>query len=83
MKLLRLCLLCLVCAAPLCALAADAGRYTIVDGDARVLRGVTWFVLVPGAALQEGDVLDVGAGAVVQVELARGALLSTGAPAGA
>jgi hypothetical protein len=83
MKLLRLCLLCLVCAAPLYAQAADAGRYTIVDGDARVLRGVTWFVLVPGAALQEGDVVDVGDGAMVQAELSRGAIVSIGGPAAA
>jgi hypothetical protein len=64
-------------------IAADAGRYTIVDGDARVLRGTTWFALVPGASVQEGDVVDVADGAIVQVELARGAAVSVGGPAAA
>jgi len=73
---LRLCLLLLCCIAPACAIAAEAGRYTLVDGDARVLRGTTWYALLPGAAVEEGDVLDLGSGAVVQVELARGAVVN-------
>lgn len=65
------------------AWAADAGLYTIVDGDARVLRGTTWYELVAGTPVQEGDVLDVAAGAVVQAELARGAILNVTGPSGA
>ena len=42
------------------ARATDSGIYTIVDGDVRVLRGATWFRLVPGARLLEGDVVEVG-----------------------
>jgi hypothetical protein len=78
---LRLCLLLLCCAVPACALAAEGGRYTIVDGDARVLRGTTWYGLLAGAAVEEGDVLDLGSGAVVQVELTRGAIVNAAGPA--
>ena len=77
----RLLLLVLVLAAR-GALAADAGIYTIVDGEARVLRGTTWFDLAAGAAVQEGDVVDVREGGLVQAELARGAILNVAGPAG-
>ncbi len=34
---------------------ADAGVVTILDGSARILRGVTWYKLVEGARVQDGD----------------------------
>jgi hypothetical protein len=63
--------------------AVDSGIYTLVDGDARVLRGVLWHRLVPGAQLLAGDVIDVPDKAQIQVELARGGALSLTGPAGA
>ena len=63
------------------AAAADAGIVTIVEGSARVLRGTVWYKLVPGAAFQEGDVIDVGDRAQVQVELAMGGVLNMVGPA--
>jgi hypothetical protein len=61
--------------------ASDAGIVTIVEGDARVLRGTTWQNLVPGAHVQESDLFDVGDGAHIQVELPRGGALSLFGPA--
>jgi len=82
-KLLRLALL-MVFAFVLPALpvrAMDSGIYTIVDGDVRVLRGATWFRLVPGTRLLEGDVIDVGEQGQAQLELTQGATLNAQGPA--
>ena len=54
------------------ASAADAGIYTIVDGDVRVLRGTTWYRLAPGARVQDGDIVDAGGLAQLQLELTDG-----------
>ena len=40
-----------------CAIAADAGTYSLVEGSARVLRDTTWYKLVPGARFREGDIV--------------------------
>lgn len=61
------------------AQAAERGIYTVVDGDARVLRGVTWFRLAPGARVEEGDVVE--ASELVQCELATGSALAMHGPA--
>jgi hypothetical protein len=61
--------------------AMDAGIYTIIDGDVRVLRGATWFRLVPGARLLEGDVIDVAGQGQAQLELTQGATLNAQGPA--
>ena len=61
--------------------AAERGIYTIVEGEARVLRGATWFRLAPGARAEDGDVIDAGERAQVQLELARGGTLSVQGPA--
>jgi len=63
------------------AQAAERGIYTLVDGDARVLRGVTWYALVPGARAEEGDVVDAGERAAVQLEFAQGGALNMQGPA--
>jgi hypothetical protein len=62
------------------ASAADAGIYTIVDGDARVLRGTKWFRLADGARMQDGDVIDVGERAQLQLEWTDGATLNLHGP---
>ena len=82
MKPLSLSLLFVLVLAARAAVAADAGVYAIVDGEARVLRGTTWFDLVAGAGVQEGDVIDVREGGLVQAELARGAIVNVAGPAG-
>lgn len=51
-----------------CACAAGRGVYTIVDGDARVLRKTTWYRLEAGARVEPGDVLDVPDPGQVQLE---------------
>jgi len=69
MHIVPLCLVALVLLAPAPAGAADAGVVTIADGTARVLRGSVWYKLVPGAPLQEGDVVDAGERTTVQIEV--------------
>lgn len=61
--------------------AADAGIYTIVDGDARVLRGPMWFRLVAGARAQEGDLVEVSGRGQVQLEMLHSGTLSAQGPA--
>jgi hypothetical protein len=61
--------LCLV--ASLCY-GADAGVVTVLDGEAKVLRGVTWYKLAEGARVQDGDVFEAGERTQIQLELARG-----------
>lgn len=62
-----------------CAIAADAGTYSIVEGSARVLRDTTWYKLVPGARFREGDIVAAGSGQI-QVELVMGGIFNLGAP---
>ena len=63
------------------AFAADVGVVTIAEGPARVLRGTVWYMLGPGAPFQEGDVIDAGDRAQVQVELVGGSTLNLVGPA--
>jgi len=49
---------------------------SIVDGDARVLRGTTWHKLVPGARLEDGDIVSAGERAQVHLELNAGGLVN-------
>jgi len=72
-------LLLALCAA--FAHAADRGVYTIVDGDARVLRATTWYRLEAGARAGNGDVIDAGERAYVQAELSGGGTLGIVGPA--
>ena len=61
--------------------AADAGIFTLVEGAARVLREAKWYKLAPGARIQEGDIVDAGDKAQVQIELAKGGALNLVGPA--
>ena len=72
-------LLLALCAYTACA--AERGIYTVVDGEARVLRKTTWYPLEPGARAEEGDVIDVGEHQQVQLELMHGTTLSIVGPA--
>jgi hypothetical protein len=60
---------------------ADWGVVTILDGNARVLRGVNWNRLTEGARLQDGDVIDAADRAQVQIEMAAGPIVSVVGPA--
>jgi len=55
---------------------ADVGVVTILDGNARVLRGVSWYKLIEGARMQDGDVIDAADHAQVQIELSAGPVVS-------
>ena len=63
------------------ARAAERGIYTVVDGDVRVLRKITWYRLEPGARADDGDVVDVREHEQVQLELGSGTTLSIIGPA--
>ncbi len=70
----------LLLASALCS-GADLGVVTLLDGNARVLRGVTWYKLTEGARLQDGDVIDAADRAQVQAELSAGPIVSFVGPA--
>ncbi|HET9763418.1 MAG TPA: hypothetical protein VFR50_07870 [Casimicrobiaceae bacterium] len=72
---------CLLFAAAVCQ-AADLGVVTIADGGARVLRGATWYKLVEGARVQDGDVIEAAERGQVQVELNSGPVVNFAGPAG-
>jgi len=63
-------------AGPSTALAAEIGIATLVEGGARVLRGATWYKLVAGARLEDGDIVDAGERTQVHVELGAGATVN-------
>jgi hypothetical protein len=66
---------CLLLASAL-SYGADLGVVTILDGNARVLRGVSWYKLSEGARVQDGDVIDAADRAQVQVELSAGPMVN-------
>ena len=72
---------CFLFAAAVCY-GADIGVVTIADGGARVLRGSTWYKLVEGARVQDGDLIDAPERAQVQVELSSGPVLNFEGPMG-
>ena len=71
--------LALLCV-PLCH-AAETGVVTVVDGNARLLRGSTWYKLVEGARVQDGDVIEAAERAQVQLEVATGDVINSAGPA--
>jgi hypothetical protein len=81
MTIARLCLGLWLAWTALPGYAADAGLVTIVEGSARVLRGTVWYRLAPGAPVQDGDLIDAGDRALVQVELTAGGTLHVVGPA--
>jgi hypothetical protein len=58
------------------SLAAEIGVATLADAGARVLRGATWYKLVPGLAVEYGDIVAAGAKSQVQLEFANGTIVS-------
>src|SRR2546423_1669367 len=81
MKPVCLCALVWLTAVSVPVAAADAGIYTIVEGDARVLRGTAWAKLGAGVRAQEGDLLELGERAQVQVEMPRAGVMNIVGPA--
>ena len=51
---------------------AEIGVVTLVEGEARLLRGATWYKLVPGAHIEEGDIVEALDRAQAQLEFAAG-----------
>jgi hypothetical protein len=58
------------------AQAAPLGTVTLADGRAHLMRGTTIFAVGEGMNVEEGDMLDLEDGALVQVELGSGSALS-------
>ena len=58
------------------AQAVEVGVATLADAGTRVLRGATWYKLVPGAALEDGDIVAAGQKLHVQGEFAAGNVVS-------
>ncbi len=58
------------------AKGAEVAMATLVDGDARVLRGTSWYKLVPGARLEDGDIVSAGERAQIHLELNAGSLVN-------
>jgi hypothetical protein len=52
--------------------AGEIGIATLVQGSPLVLRGVTWYRLVPGARIADGDIIEVGERGQVQIEFGAG-----------
>lgn len=52
--------------------APEIGVVTLVEGEARLLRGVTWYKLVPGARVEEGDIVEALDRAQAQLEFTAG-----------
>jgi hypothetical protein len=67
-----------LCALPFGCAAADAAGEgnvaTLADAGARLLRGATWYKLVPGARIEDGDIVEAAKGAQFQLELVAGKL---------
>jgi len=70
---------CIFLAAVPC-FGADVGIVTLVDGKARVLRGTTWYKLIEGGAVRDGDVVDAPETGQFQLELADGGAVSLVGP---
>ena len=58
------------------ARGAEIAVATLVDGDARLLRATTWHKLVPGARLEEGDIVAAGDRAQVHLEFTAGSIVN-------
>jgi hypothetical protein len=52
--------------------APEVGVVTLVEGAVRLLRGATWYKVVTGAPVEEGDIVEAEARAQAQLELAAG-----------
>ena len=48
--------------------AAESGTVTLVEGSARLLRGATWYKLVVGTRVDDGDIIDASERSQAQIE---------------
>ena len=60
--------------------AAELGAVTLLEGSARLLRGATWYKMVPGARVEEMDILDVAERGQAQVEFVGGGIVNLVGP---
>ncbi len=66
-------------ALPACCAASNVGMFTILDGDATVLRDTRRFAAAEGLHLRDDDIVRTGANArLVRIEFADGTLLDIG-----
>lgn len=63
--------------APIVA-AAELGTVTVTEGDVRLLRGDAYYQAVAGVELARQDVVETGAGASAQLDMADGSILKLG-----
>jgi hypothetical protein len=59
-----------------CASVGAQSIVTLAEGAPKVLRGATWYKLVPGIALEEADIVTVGPKHQLQIETRLGGRLS-------
>ncbi|MGH8649016.1 MAG: hypothetical protein ACREUP_06885, partial [Burkholderiales bacterium] len=65
---------------PLAAAAADpAPTLTLLEGPAGLVRGVTRYALAEGVRMQSGDIIDVGAKGLAEIEYPDGTAIGLGA----
>ncbi len=62
------------------AQATDGGIVTIVDGRSRLLRDTTWYKVVPGSRVRQGDIVEAIDAAQVQIEFLAGGTVYLGGP---
>lgn len=80
MSLLRPWLVVVVALLPAVACAAEIAIASLVEGSPRLLRGATWYRLVPGARLEVGDIISAADRAQMLAEFANGSILSLVGP---
>ena len=56
--------------------APEIGVVTLVEGEARLLRAATWYKVVPGAHVEEGDIVEVLDRAQAQLEFTAGTAMN-------
>jgi hypothetical protein len=61
--------------------AAEIGVVTLAGAGTRVLRGATWYKVVPGSVLEDADIVAADAKAQMQVETRGGIVASLAGPA--
>jgi hypothetical protein len=59
---------------------ADIGIVTVVDGKPKVLRGTTWYKLIEGGAVRDGDVVDAPENSQFELEMVDGGAVSIVGP---
>jgi hypothetical protein len=55
---------------------AQPALVTLAEGTPKVLRGATWYKLVPGIALEDADIVTVGPKQQLQIETASGSIVN-------